>query len=221
MYGCMLHIEQPYLVRGGRGLLDFSPSASNLAELAESSSRAFLFPTGYSFTTLGHASFALLASLRQYLVYSSTTVCTCVPRRIFANQFGLHIHQADPYAWKTTSEPLARRQASSENLNDPISFFLNLWPRSNQIKAALQIVVILFPVSAIIRTDLICSIHAIHKMVIQINEIWNFKPFERLIPECLPSPFVLCRWSLSDPGYMLATVRDRGHEKDDMRVFPC
>src|SRR5579871_3411867 len=52
-------------------------------------------------------------------------------------------------------------------------------------------------VCAVISANLVGSIHTIHKVIVHINKIGNFKAFERLISECLSDPFVLFVWSFS------------------------
>jgi hypothetical protein len=78
---------------------------------------------------------------------------------------------------------------------------------------------IIFPIYTIIRTDLVSSIHVIHKVVVYIDEIRDLKKFKWLISERFFNPFIPYIWPLSKFGNSRTSVDNCRYKENDLRVF--
>src|SRR6266480_911426 len=80
--------------------------------------------------------------------------------------------------------------------------------------------VIISSVCAVISANLVGLIHAIHEMIVHINEIGNLKAFKRLVSEYLFDPFVLFSWPLSQPRNSAISINKCCHKQNNLGILP-
>src|SRR2546423_4227858 len=79
---------------------------------------------------------------------------------------------------------------------------------------------IISSIRTIICTNLVCSIDAVHKVIIHINEFWDIKGFECLISELGFNPFISSIRSLTNSRNGRTSIDNCCHKQYDLSILP-